>query len=227
MLCFYLAEIQDSFSNILCFYFANFRTRILASSVLTWHSLRLLFNYRMFLSGLSPECYYNILYFYLANFRTVVQISSVPTRHSSGLLFRYPLFPPSVWPRLLFRYTLFRLDKNRDCYSDILCFYPTSDQDCYSNILCFYMGKIWTAIQISSVSTWHKLGLLFKHPLFLPSLRPRLLFIYPMFLQGKFQDCCLVILYSFVTLIRTAIQISSVSTRPKSNSVMQISSVSA
>ena len=53
-------------------------------------------------------------------------------------MFRYPLFLSSLRPRLLIRYSLFLLGKNRDCYLDILCFYLT---------------QIGTVIQISSVST--------------------------------------------------------------------------
>ena len=85
--------------------------------------------------------------------------------------------------------------------------------------------KTKTAIQISFVSTGQKSGLLFSRPLFLPSLRPRLLFRYPLFLLGKFKNCCSDILYSYLTLIRIAIQISSVSTRPMSKTVIQISFV--
>ena len=55
-----------------------------------------------------------------------------------------------------------------------------------------------TAVLISSVPTRHSSGLLFR---------------YPLFLLGKFQDCYLDILCSNLTLLRTTILMSSVSTR--------------
>ena len=93
-------------------------------------------------------------------------------------------------------------------------------------MFCFYLTKIRTAFQISSVSTWHKSGLLFRYPLFRPSLKPRLLFRYPQFLVGRNLDCNSDILYFYLTQIWTAVHMSSVMTPPKIDIAISISSVS-
>ena len=82
------------------------------------------------------------------------------------------------------------------------------------------------AIHISSISTKHKTGLLFKYPLFLFGLRPRLLFRYPLFLHGKNQDEYSDILNFYLTKIGTAVQIFSVPSRPRTKTTVQISFVS-
>ena len=159
--------------------------------------LRLLFRYPLFLLGKNPECYLNILCLYLTQIGTAVQISSVPTWPKTKIATQ--ISSVSTWQKLglLFRYPLFSLEINQDYCLDILCSFLAQDQDCYSNFLCFYLEKIRTAIQISYISTCHKSGLVVRHPLFLPNLKARLIYIYPPFLLGK---------------IRTAIQISSIST---------------
>ena len=127
------------------------------------------------------------------------------------LLFRYTLFQPSLRPRFLFRYPLFLLGKNQDCYSDILRFYLT---------------QIGIAIQISLVFTWQKSGLLFRYPLFLLDKNQDCSIDILCFYPAQDQDCYSDILYFYLAQIRTAIQISSVSTRPKTKTTIQISSVS-
>ena len=132
--------------------------------------------------------------------KTTIPISPVSTWQKSGQLFRYPLFlsgtklglslkypifRPCLRPRLLFWYPLFLLAKNLDYYLDIHYFWLTPNQDRLSDILCFSRPKTETTAQISSISTWQKLGLLFRHPLFLHDLRLRLLFKYPLFQLGK------------------------------------------
>ena len=91
-------------------------------------------------SALDQEYYSNILCFYFAERNTSLQIFFISTRHKSGMLFKYPPFQSCLRTRLLFKYPVFLLGKN---------------QDCYSNILCFYLTQIRTAIQISSIPTQH------------------------------------------------------------------------
>ena len=91
------------------------------------------------------------------------------------------------------------------------------------------MAKIWSTIQISSFPIRHSSGQLFRYILLLPGLGPSMLFRYPLFLLGKKkknQDCCSDILCSNLTLIGPAVQISSISTRPKTEPTIQISSIS-
>ena len=155
----------------------------------------------------------------MAKIRITIQISSICTWQKSRQLFRYSLFLLGLGPRILFKYPLFLLCGKKDFYSDILCFYsdivysnPTSDPDCYLDILYFYLEKIWTAIQISSVptrpttrttiqicsiSTWQKSGLLFRYSLFLLGLGPRLLFKFPLFLLCRKKDFYSNILYFY------------------------------
>ena len=136
--------------------------------------------------------------------KTTIQISSISTWQKSGRLFRYPLFLPDtklglslkyhmfrpcLLPRLLFWYPLFLLAKNLDYCSDIHYFWLTPNQDRFSDIHYFSRPKTKTTAQISSISTWEKLGFLFRHPLFLHDLRPRLLFKYPLFLLVKNLNC--------------------------------------
>ena len=117
---------------------------------------------------------------------------------------------------MLFKYPLFLPDSNQDCCSNNMCYYPAYERDCNLDIIYFYLVKVMTAIQISSLSTRHNSGLLFRYPLFLPSLRPRLRFKYYWFLLGKNQDCYLDILYFYQTQYETAIQISFIYTSQKS-----------
>ena len=126
---------------------------------------------------------------------------------------------------MLFR--SFLLDTNQDYSLDVLCSCPTYDRDCYSNFLCFYLAKIRTAIQISSISSCHKSGLLVRYHLALPSVRARLLYRYSPFLLGKNQDCYSDILCFYLTQIKTIVQISSIPTRPKTKIAIPISSVSS
>ena len=123
---------------------------------------------------------------------------------------------------MLFRYALFLPDTNQNCCSDIMCYYPAYERDCYLDILYFYLVKINTTIQISSLSTRHNSGLLFRYPQFLPSLRPRLLFKYHLFLIGKNQDRYLDDIYFYLTKIRTVVQVSSVPTWPKTDTAIDI-----
>ena len=64
-----------------------------------------------------------------------------------------------------------------------------------------------TAIQISSFSTL---------------LKYRLLFRYPLFLSDTTQDCYSNIRYLYLKKIRTAVQVSSVPTRPKTETAIDI-----
>ena len=86
--------------------------------------------------------------------------------------------------------------------------------------------KTETIVQISSISTIHKSGLLFGYPLFWPSLRPTLLFRYHLFLLGKNQDCNSDILCLYLAKIGTTVQISFVPTRAKTWTSIQKSFVS-
>ena len=138
---------------------------------------RLLFGYLLFLLGKNQDCYSNILSFYQTQFGTIVQISSIPTQPKTKTSIQISSI--STWKKsgLLFICPLFLPDINRDCCLNILYSYPAYDQDSYSDILYFYLTQYKTAIQISFIYTWQKSGLLFKYPLFLPGLRPRLLLI--------------------------------------------------
>ena len=147
------------------------------------------------------------------------------------MLFKYPPFQTCLRTRLLFKYPVFLLGKNQDCYSNILCFYLTQIRAAIqiSSIPTQHLTQ--TAIQISSTSTCKKSGQLFRYPLFLPDLRLGLLFRDPLFLLDKNRDCCSDILCSFSAQDqdyysnilcfyfverKTSIQIFFISTRHKS-----------
>ena len=146
---------------------------------------RLLFRYPPFLLCKNKDCYLNIIRFYLTQIGPTFRIFSVPTRPKSKIVNQISSVSTSQKLGLLFRYPLFSLEINQDYCLDILCSFLAQDQDCYSNFLCFYLEKIRTAIQISYISTCHKSGLVVRHPLFLPNLKARLIYIYPPFLLGK------------------------------------------
>ena len=142
---------------------------------------------------------------------TAVQIFSVASRPRTKTTVRIS-FVSTLWKeRLLFRYSLFLLDTNQECCSNILLSKPAKELDCF---------------QISCVSTWKKSGLLFKYPLFLPDTNydcySDIVYSYPTYDP----NCCLDILYFYLEKIWTAIHISSVSTRPKTRTTIQISSIS-
>ena len=132
------------------------------------HNLRPrpLFSYYLFLLGKNKDGYSDIFYFYQTQIETSGQISSVPTR-----------------PKLLFKFPLFLLGKNQDGYLDILYFYLTQIQPAVQISSVPTKPKTKTAIQISSISTWKKLGLLFRCPRFQPDIN---------------RDCYLDILYSYL-----------------------------
>ena len=146
---------------------------------------RLLFRYPPFLLCKNKDCYLNIIRFYLTQIGPTFRIFSIPTRPKSKIVNQ--ISSVSTWQKLglLFRYPLFSLEINQDYCLDIHCSFLAQDQDCYSNFLCFYLEKIRAAIQISYISTCHKSGLVVRHPLFLPNLKARLIYIYPPFLLGK------------------------------------------
>ena len=147
------------------------------------------------------------------------------------MLFKYPPFQTCLRTRLLFKYPVFLLGKNQDCYLNILCFFLTQIRTAIQIWSIPNQHLTQTAIQIYSISTWKKSGQLFKYPLFLLDLRLGLLFRYPLVLLFKSRDCCLDILCSFSAQDRdyysnilcfyfverkTSIQIFFISTRHKS-----------
>ena len=140
--------------------------------------------------------------------------------------FKYPLFQTYLTTRLLFKYPVFLLGKNQDCYLNILCFYLTQIRTAIqiSSIPTQHLTQ--TAIQISFISTWKISGQLFRYPLFLLGLRLGLLFRYPLFQFGKNLDFYSNVLEFSLTQIGTAIQVSFIPTRPKTETAIQISSAS-
>ena len=123
---------QDYYFDILYLNLEKIKTTIQISSISTRLQIKIAFH----ISSIStwPKT------------TTAIQISSIPTCQKFELLFKHPMFLPSLRPRLLLNYPLFRIGKNQECYADILYFYPAYDQDYNSNIACFYLTKIGTAI---------------------------------------------------------------------------------
>ena len=140
--------------------------------------------------------------------------------------YKYPPFQTSLRTRLLFKYPVFLLGRNQDCYLNILYFYLTQTRTAIQILSIPTQHLTQTAIQISSISTWKKSGQLFRYPLFLPDLRLGLLFRYPLFLFGKNLDFYSDVLDFSLTQIGTAIQVSFIPTRPKTETAIQIPSVS-
>ena len=170
---------------------------------------------------------------------TAVLISFVSTRPKTKPTIQISSI--SAWQKSgqLFRYLLLLLDTHWDSYSNIIRFHLAEvharykekklNKDCYSDILCYYLTLIGTAIQIyslttrskpkptihiSSVSTWQNSGLLFRYPLLLlDTLRDCYLDILHFHLakvQAYYSNSNFFYLGKKIIIIRTVVEVSSV-----------------